>query len=321
MSACAPEGFRLSLASSLAGFNEDVSLDALDLLVGRSLAEELDRDQRRYRLHALVHTAANGVEFAQKHAKLINEQFNNWETDWRICEQDLPDFQVAFSWALANRPSFHWPLVLNGYSLTRRIGRPAASFEICDRMIREEQTNKLELQACLGNQALILQSWGRLEEALALHKKEEAICLELGYKYNLQITYGNQAVILKDWGRLEEALLLHKKEEALCLEVGNKESLQRSYCNQADILRDCGRLEEALALLKRQEALCLELGAKAMLGYCYGNWGLLARAQNDPKTEQEKLTAALAIFSELQMPRERDRVAAELEKARGASAS
>ena len=42
-------------------------------------------------------------------------------------------------------------------------------------------------------------------------------------------------------GRLEEAFALHKKAEALCLELGNKDSLQRSYTNQALILKDWGR--------------------------------------------------------------------------------
>ena len=50
---------------------------------------------------------------------------------------------------------------------------------------------------------------------MALHKKEEAICLELGNKDGLQGSYGNQALILKAWGRLEEALALHKKQEAI----------------------------------------------------------------------------------------------------------
>jgi hypothetical protein len=41
-----------------------------------------------------------------------------------------------------------------------------------------------------GNQALILQAWGRLDEAMALNKKQEAICLELGHKDGLQQSYG-----------------------------------------------------------------------------------------------------------------------------------
>jgi tetratricopeptide (TPR) repeat protein len=130
----------------------------------------------------------------------------------------------------------------------------------------------------------------------------------------LQITYGNQAMILQAWGRLEEAMTLHEKEEALCLELGNKNGLQRSYCNQALILKAWGRLEEAMALLKKQEVFCLELGNRSGLAYCYSNWGLLARKQRDRKTEREKLAAALDICTELNMPRERDSVRAELEK-------
>ena len=45
----------------------------------------------------------------------------------------------------------------------------------------------------------------------------------------MQRTYGNQALILKDWGRLEEAFELHKKEEALCLQLGNRSSLGYCY--------------------------------------------------------------------------------------------
>ena len=56
------------------------------------------------------------------------------------------------------------------------------------------------------------------------------------------------------------------------------------------------------------------MGNKSDLGYCYWNWGLLARAQGDRKTEKEKLEQALAIFTELKMPRERDAVQAELDK-------
>jgi hypothetical protein len=35
-------------------------------------------------------------------------------------------------------------------------------------------------------------------------------------------------------------MALHKKEEALCIELGNKNGLQASYCNQANKLRQPG---------------------------------------------------------------------------------
>jgi len=121
-------------------------------------------------------------------------------------------------------------------------------------------------------------------------------------------------VILQAWGRREEAFELHKKEEALCLELGNKDGLQRSYGNQAFILQDWGRLEEAFELFKKKEGLCLELSNRSSLAYCYWAWGLLAREQRDRNTEREKLAAALDIFTELNMPRERDEVRAEMAK-------
>ena len=176
------------------------------------------------------------------------------------------------------------------------------------------------LQASYGNQAIILRVWGRLDDALALHKKQEAICLELGDKAGLQSSYGNQALILQDRGLLDNALTLLKKQEVICLELGAKDDLQVSYGNQASILQDWGLLDEALALLKKTEAICLELGSRSSLGYCYHHWGLLARAQRDPATEKQKLEQALAIFTELRMPRERDFVQAALNQSRAADA-
>jgi tetratricopeptide (TPR) repeat protein len=148
---------------------------------------------------------------------------------------------------------------------------------------------------------------------MALHKKEEAICLELGDRAGLQASYGNQALILQAWGRLEEAMVLHKKEEAICLELGDRAGLQRSYGNQAIILRTWGRLEEAMALLQKREAICLELGDRANLARCYWSWGLLARLQNDPATAEKKVAAALATFTELGMVRESDAVRKEIQ--------
>jgi hypothetical protein len=46
-----------------------------------------------------------------------------------------------------------------------------------------------------GNQAGILHAWGRLEEALALRKKEEALCRELGTRRDLAYCY-------REWGLL-----------------------------------------------------------------------------------------------------------------------
>jgi hypothetical protein len=126
------------------------------------------------------------------------------------------------------------------------------------------------------------------EEALGV----EALCLELGTRMACRRATATR-VILQASGRLEEAMALQKKQEALCRELGNKDGLQASYGNQALIVKAWGWLEEALELHKKKEALCIEVGNRSSLAYCYWNWGLLAREQRDRNTEREKLTAAL----------------------------
>ena len=64
--------------------------------------------------------------------------------------------------------------------------------------------------------------------------------------------------------------------------------------------------------IAQKEALCLELGNRSSLAYCYWNWGLIAREQCDRNTEREKTHCRLDIFTELNMPRERDAVRGEL---------
>ncbi len=51
---------------------------------------------------------------------------------------------------------------------------------------------------------------------MTLYSRQEAICEELGDRAGLLRSYGGQALILKDWGKLEEAMALHKREEAIC---------------------------------------------------------------------------------------------------------
>jgi len=80
-----------------------------------------------------------------------------------------------------------------------------------------------------------------------------------------------------------------------------------------------GRLEEGMALLKKQEAICLKLGNQNDLARCYCNWGLLARELGDSQTEKEKLVRALALFTELKMPREIEEVQSRLDETNGNS--
>ena len=76
----------------------------------------------------------------------------------------------------------------------------------------------------------------------------------------MRVSYGNQALILKAWGRLEEALALHKKEEAICLELGKKADLGYCHWNWGLLLRALGDSVGELEKLSAAFALFQELG-------------------------------------------------------------
>lgn len=411
---CVQEGFWLPLAAQIAELNEEDADEAANNLVNASLLRVLDRERRRFQLHALlreqVRSGCGPTEMEnrrQYHAVALEQLFEDWETRWRECRECLAEIILAaeFLWERGAKER-QSRLSYCGYAVARRTGELDEAFRILkqeesfhaghrDRQALEvlersygnqalilntwgrlekalalhnkeeaifpEFGNKDGLQISYGNQALILQSWRRMDEAMTLHKNKEAICLELGNKNSLQLGYGNQALILKSWGRLDKAIALLKNQEAMCLELGNKGGLQASYGNQALILRRWGRLDEAMELHKKEEAICLELGnthglqrscgnlasilrtwgqpGKALalhkkqeeiclelgemrdLGHCSWSWGLLANHQGDRQTERQKLEQALAIFTDLKMPRERDAVHAELNKCEPSSSS
>ena len=84
-------------------------------------------------------------------------------------------------------------------------------------------------------------------------------------------------------------------------QVINVEGSRRTTCSLTP--KHTGAIEFAAAGVR-----------SSLAGVSCANWGLLAREQRDRKVEWEKLAAALDIFTELNMPRERDAVRADLEK-------
>jgi tetratricopeptide (TPR) repeat protein len=270
LAACSPAGARIEFVAEVAEQSLPDASNALQGLYYRSLVLVMNRQQGQYRLHPLIREATASLgEAHSRHSQCVLRRLENWERDPLGCTEMIEEAQQALGIA-ANDAWTNASVAIKAGNLSRALGRLAEALEFY-RYVQESANaadNKSWLQVSYGNQALILQAWGRLEEAMALLQQEEAICRELGDRAGLQRSYGNQALILKAWGRLEEAM----------------------------------------ALLQKKEAICLELGNRASLAYCYWNWGLLLRTQGNHTASKEKLNAALSIFSELNMPRERDAV-------------
>jgi tetratricopeptide (TPR) repeat protein len=284
---CAPTGFWLPLAGTIAELQEAESREARDQLVSSSLLRVLDRARQRFQIHALLREQLRkdvaDAGLREKHAATMEERFQDWESHWKECTECLSEVIPAMEYLWqAGRSSRCNSLADWGSSTARRVGELETALAILKReesfyANRQDEAAKGILQKCRGNQAVILRAWGRLDDAMAFLKMQESICLELNNKGGLWSCYCNQAGIIKEWGRLQEAMNLLKAMEALCLELNDKEGLAAAYGNQAVILLDWGQLPEAMDLLKKQEALCLELNDKNGMQACYSNRAFVLR--------------------------------------------
>jgi hypothetical protein len=77
-----------------------------------------------------------------------------------------------------------------------------------------------------------------LDEAMALYKEQERILRETGNKAGLQACLTNQAALLEEVGEMNEeqvrqALALRKEVENICRELGLKRELSKSLVFQA----------------------------------------------------------------------------------------
>jgi nephrocystin-3 len=162
-------------------------------------------------------------------------------------------------------------------------GKPEAAFRVRARLTEHyrEQGDRANLEAALGNQAVILYSRGDLDGAMALHKEQERLCRELGNKDGLSNSLANQANILYSRGNLDGATALFKEQERFCRELGDRDGLQASLGNQANILCYRGDLDGALALHKEQERLCRELGNKDGLSLSLAGQALILSSRGD----------------------------------------
>jgi tetratricopeptide (TPR) repeat protein len=207
MAVCAPEGFRLALAQQVSELDTQTAQMAIRDLYSRSLVELVDKDSQRYRLHAMVRDAAGeDEELCARHAASVQKTFASWETNWTACREEMAEFQAAFQWLVRQSDEKFWSdlniLAYAAECLAARVGAPSEAFEICQSMAKQAQArgDAQRLQAWYGNQALILRAWGRLDEALELLKKGEAICLELGNRRSLAICYWNWGLLARQRG-------------------------------------------------------------------------------------------------------------------------
>jgi len=198
---------------------EPVVADLLRRGLLRLTPGQRDETRSRVALHSLLREWLRGQfpgqpaapDIARQHAHAVRSRFAAWKasagTRWRPCHEVKAEAEAALRWSEREEPSLDFQrfayAVYDAASDTGLLDLALAAERLrethCD--ARQDRAN---LQASLGNQALILHARGQLDEAMALHQQKEAICRDLGDRAGLSRTLGNQALILHQQGARDE---------------------------------------------------------------------------------------------------------------------
>jgi len=82
---------------------------------------------------------------------------------------------------------------------------------------------------------------------------------DIPYRASGRISYGNQALILQDRGRLEEAMALLDQKEEICRDLNLRNHLRIGLLNQADLFEAMGQPENAPPLRAEAAAIEAEI--------------------------------------------------------------
>jgi hypothetical protein len=200
---CMSDWFWLPLAARIADLDEDEADDAADALVKTSLMRVINRARRRFQVHAIL-----------REQVLANR--NQSEID------DLQRRHAAALDALAGDWKSH---------------------------------SALQYQQEIDLASKFLEAHDDVEQSLALQRKAQPMWRELNHLEYVSLNCEGQALLLHKLGRIDEAIAILKEQEGICLTLGDREGLHRGYAERAAILTGLGRYEEALALIDEKQAI------------------------------------------------------------------
>lgn len=147
------------------------------------------------------------------------------------------------------------------------------------------------LARALGNEALILQLCGQLDEAMSRHREQERICRAIKDNAGLADSVCGQAIVLKAQGELDGAMALYRNGEQIYRDVGNKSGIAVALGGLATIFISREDFDRALPLLNEQRKIYREQGDQAGLALTLNNEALILSKRGD-------LEAAMRLHEE-----------------------
>ncbi len=142
---------------------------------------------------------------------------------------------------------------------------------------------------------------------MTLHKKEEAICDQLGDRAGFAISYHNQGAILRKRKEFDNAMNLQYKAGQTFKQLGMSINLAQCLGEQAKIQRDGNKPEEALKLAREEESICKEFGNRPGLARSWWTLGSIYQQKGEPDTQAQLWRKSIELKNSMGIPTGEDK--------------
>jgi hypothetical protein len=180
-------------------------------------------DERAYEMHQLVRELIHeryGNRFSQRFIEVIHNVFTDESIHFSEKEPLMTQLNEAFFQAAAKRDKKLIDWLYDLYDFLTYRGYYDFYVRLTQQVKELFPEDKWTLRTVYAHRALILRAWGKLDEALALHKKEEQIKEELGDRAGLAITWWNQGIIYGQNNDLNNKVKLWRKSIEMNKSIG-----------------------------------------------------------------------------------------------------
>jgi tetratricopeptide (TPR) repeat protein len=187
------------------------------------------------------------------------------ETYWASIERYTKLRKTEAYKDVINNPSAYDSLYVEDIaSIMFNTGNPKESFLLRKYLTKYYESIKDETNysVSIGNQANILVSWGKYEEAMEYYNKQLRICKKFGNKRGISIVFGNIGNIYLNYGNYEKAIELFKSELKISEEIKDKKGLSHSYANMGNVYFYQSNYTKSIECYNKAIKIFEELGDK-----------------------------------------------------------
>jgi tetratricopeptide (TPR) repeat protein len=201
---------------------------------------------------------------------------------WALADEGrLTEAEVEFARAVVGRQD---PTAFIEYGrFLNRVGRLDQALMLFGKAqaVAELQGNEQVLSRAFLNLGIVLATRGELDGAEATFRKSLEIEERLGRQEGMASDYCNLGLVLKTRGELDGAEAMHRKALAIDERLGRQEAMATNYNNLGIVNRAQGDLDGAEAMFRKALEINERLGRQEAMASQYGNLGIVFAARGE----------------------------------------